>query len=70
MAIHRALVFENEDKFRIQSYRFLCPHSSGEAVCGLSVDVNLQTEECPPATGEDPTSSHPPQDNDRVSLSQ
>ena len=46
------------------------PNNSGETTCNQSVDVQASSEKCRPATGEGPTSSHPPQDNDSVSLSQ
>ena len=54
--------------------KFALPYSPGEPAYTGSVGVGPQLSseegECPPATGEGPTSSHPPQDNDRVSLSQ
>ena len=63
-------MFENENKFRVHIYH-LFPHSSGESASSQTVGVGPRSsEECAPATGEGPTSSHSPQDNDRVSLSQ
>ena len=55
---------------------FALPYSPGEPAymytrsVGVGPQLSSSEGECPPATGEGPTSSRPPQDNDRVSLSQ
>ena len=51
--------------------KFVLPYSPGEPASCQTVGVGRRSPkegECPPATGEGPTSSHPPQDNNRVSL--
>ena len=67
MATYGALVFENEEKFRVHSCCFFL--SPGEPACSQAVDVDTQTSlvQCPPTTGEGSTSSHPLQHDDMVS---
>ena len=62
---------ETKYKFRVHTCHLFLFLPSGEPASSQTVGVGPRSsEECAPATGEGPTSSHSPQDNDRVSLSQ